>query len=51
LRRISREIVAGERPMPRAISRILSPRARRSAISSRSSNDRYRPDNGFDDGN
>jgi hypothetical protein len=43
LRRSSREIVDGERPRRRAIARIVSPRARASAISSRSANDRQRP--------
>ena len=40
LRRNSREIVDGERPIDRAISRTLHPRARRIAISSRSASDR-----------
>jgi hypothetical protein len=38
------EIVDGERPTRRAISRTPRPCARRIAISSRSANDRYRPD-------
>jgi hypothetical protein len=46
LRRNSREIVDGERPIARAISLTLPPPARRIAISSRSANDRYRPDSG-----
>ncbi len=46
LRRSSREIVDGERPIRRATSRTPIPRARRSAISSRSPNDKYRPDVG-----
>ena len=46
LRRSSREIVDGDRPSRRAISRTPQPCARRSAISSRSANDRYRPDSG-----
>lgn len=46
LRRNSREIVDGERPTARAISLTLPPQARRIAISSRSANDRYRPDSG-----
>jgi hypothetical protein len=46
LRRSSREIVDGDRPNCRAISRTPQPVARNSAISSRSANDKYRPDNG-----
>jgi putative transposase len=46
LRRSSLEIVDGERPSTRAISRTPPPRARKTAISSRSANDRYRPDGG-----
>jgi hypothetical protein len=46
LRRSSLEIVDGERPSTRAISRTPQPRARRTAISSRSVNARYRPDAG-----
>ena len=46
LRRSSLETVDGDRPIRRAISRTPAPCARNSAISSRSSNDRYRPDNG-----
>jgi hypothetical protein len=40
LHRSSREIVEGERPIDRAISRMPRPRARRIAISSRSAKDR-----------
>jgi hypothetical protein len=43
LRRSSREIDDGARPKRRAIARIISPRARASAISSRSTNDKQRP--------
>ncbi len=43
LRRSSREIVDGERPNRRAVSRTPTPCALRIAISSRSENDRYRP--------
>jgi len=43
---VPREIVDGERPTRRAISRTPSRCARRIAISSRSANDRYRPDSG-----
>ena len=43
LRRNSREIVPGSHPRTRAISRRPAFLARRIAISSRSSNDRYRP--------
>jgi putative transposase len=46
LRRSSREIVEAERPIRRAISRTPHSLARNSAISSRSANDRYRPDGG-----
>src|SRR3954467_12175985 len=49
LRRSSREIVDGARPRRRATSRRPWPCARKSAISSRSANDRYRPGSGFDD--
>jgi putative transposase len=44
LRRSSLEIVDGERPSRRATSRTPAPPPRRIAISSRSANDRYRPD-------
>jgi hypothetical protein len=44
LRRSSREIVDGALPNRRAISRIPTSRARSNAISSRSANDRYLPD-------
>jgi hypothetical protein len=44
LRRSSREIVDGDRPSWTAISRTPDPPARSIAISSRSVNDRYRPD-------
>ena len=44
LRRSSREIVEAARPSRRATSRIEQPCTRRSAISSRSENKRYRPD-------
>src|SRR5215210_1102149 len=50
LRRSSREIVEAARPSRRAISRTPWPCARHSAISSRSANDRYRPESGFDEG-
>src|SRR5512135_754443 len=46
LRRSSREIVDGDRPTRLAISRTPHPRTRKIAISSRSANDRYRPDSG-----
>src|SRR5665648_250308 len=44
LRRSSLEIVDGSRPTQRAISRTPAPCARSTAISSRSANDRYRPE-------
>src|ERR1035437_6804960 len=44
LRRSSRLTVAGERPIPTAIARTPAPPRYRSAICSRSSKDRYRPD-------
>src|SRR4051794_4121960 len=50
LRRSSREIVDAARPSRRAVSRTPQPRARNSASSSRSANDRYRSDGGFADG-
>src|SRR3954453_7029205 len=50
LRRSSREIVDGARSSRRAISRTPCRCARPMAISSRSANDRERPDSGFDDG-
>src|SRR5215218_2673518 len=50
LRRSSREIVDAARPRRRAVSRTPQPRARNSASSSRSANDRYRSDGGFADG-
>src|SRR4051794_26779569 len=50
LRRSSREIVEAARPRRRATSRTPEPCARHSAISSRSANDRLRPDGGSDDG-
>src|SRR4051794_34741787 len=46
LRRSSRDTVEGARPIRRAISRTPPPWARSSAISSRSANDRYRPEGG-----
>ena len=46
LRRSSREIVEADRPSRRPISCMEWPCARRSAISSRSTNDRYRPESG-----
>jgi putative transposase len=49
LRRNSREIVDGERPSCRAISRTPLLRTRSRAICSRSTNDKYRPDVGGDD--
>src|SRR3954469_9425496 len=50
LRRSSREIVDGARFSRRAISRTPCRCARQIAISSRSANDRERPDSGFADG-
>src|SRR3954453_5434446 len=50
LLRSSREIVDAARPSRRAVSRTPQPRARNSASSSRSANDRYRSDGGFADG-
>ena len=50
LRRNSREIVEAVRPSRRPTSRMEQPCTRRSAISSRSANERYRPDSGFADG-
>jgi len=47
LRRNSRDSVEGARPSRRAISRTPWPWTRRSAISSRSVKERYRPDGGF----
>src|SRR5918993_1156840 len=47
LRRSSREIVEADRPSRRPISCMEWPWTRRSAISSRSTNDRYRPESGF----
>ena len=49
LRRSSREIVDADRPTCRAISRMPAPCARRIASSSRSANDRCRPESGFAD--
>src|SRR3954463_13627728 len=49
LRRSSRETVDAARPSRRATSRTPCPCARHSATSSRSANDRYRPEGGFDD--
>src|SRR3954463_5794383 len=49
LRRSSREIVDAARPSRRATSRTPCPCARHSATSSRSANDRYRPEGGLDD--
>jgi hypothetical protein len=46
LRRSSREIVDGARPVRFAISRTPHPPARKIAISSRSANDKCRPDTG-----
>src|SRR6478752_5497619 len=46
LRRSSRLTVEGERPSRRAISRTVAFCAAQTAISSRSRNDRYRPDSG-----
>jgi len=45
-RRSSREIVDGDRAVRLAISRTPHPPARKTAISSRSANDKYRPDSG-----
>src|SRR3954465_5853299 len=50
LRRNSREIVGAARPSRRATSCMEQLCARRSAISSRSANERYRPESGFADG-
>src|SRR3954464_9279426 len=50
LRRSSREMVDGARSSRRAISRTPCRCARQMAISSRSANDRERPDSGFADG-
>jgi hypothetical protein len=50
LRRNSREIVDAARPIRRATSSTVQPCARKSAISSRSANERYLPDCGFADG-
>src|SRR6476619_494404 len=50
LRRNSREIVDAARPSRRATSCLEWPCARRSVISSRSANERYRPESGFADG-
>src|SRR5829696_7691243 len=47
LRRSSREIVEADRPSRPPISCMEWPWTRRSAISSRSTNDRYRPESGF----
>ena len=47
LRRSSREIVEADRPSRRPISCMEWPCTRRSAISSRSANERYRPESGF----
>src|SRR3954467_10024758 len=49
LRRSSRETVDAARPSRRATSRTPCPCARHSATSSRSANDRYRPEGGPDD--
>lgn len=46
MRRNSLEIVEGDRPSRRAISRTPTSPARSSAISSRSAKDRYRPESG-----
>ena len=46
LRRNSREIVDGDRPIRSAIMRILTPSARITAICSRSEKQRYLPDTG-----
>src|SRR5215213_6194108 len=50
LRRSSREIVEAARPSRRAMSCMAWPCTRRSAISSRSANERERPESGFADG-
>src|SRR6476620_11262289 len=50
LRRNSREIVDAARPSRRATSCLEWPCARRRVISSRSANERYRPESGFADG-
>src|SRR6478672_424138 len=50
LRRNSREIVEADRPSRRPISCMEWPCTRRSAISSRSINERYRPESGFAEG-
>src|SRR3954470_19291904 len=50
LRRNSRESVEAARPSRRATSCMDWPCARRSAISSRSANERYRPESGLADG-
>ena len=50
LRRSSREMVDAARPIRRATSCIEQPCARKSATSSRSANERYRPDSGLADG-
>src|SRR6476619_2231285 len=50
LRRNSREIVDAARPIRRATSSAVQPCARKSAISSRSANERYLPDCGFAEG-
>src|SRR6476659_7026877 len=50
LRRNSREIVEADRPSRRPISCMEWPCTRRSAISSRSTNERYRPESGFAEG-
>jgi hypothetical protein len=49
LRRNSREIVDAARPIRRATSGTVQPCARKSAISSRSANERYLPECGFAD--
>ena len=50
LRRSSRDTVDADRSKRRATSRTPKPCTRRIASSSRSANDRYRPDGAFDDG-
>src|SRR6478752_1486542 len=50
LRRNSREIVEADRPSRRPISCMEWPCTWRSAISSRSTNERYRPESGFAEG-